>query len=198
MNAYEITCILRPDLDDEQTRALAQQVITRVETAGGEVVAHYPWSPARRRMAYPIRDFGDGFYFTATFNIESPALTEIERTLRLNDRILRFLVVQATEQMIKQSQQRMQQAEAAAKAPPTGAAPPPQAAPVVSEAAPEQAPAAGPDIAVEAAPAAASTPVDQPPVEQSALEQVPAADTASEEIPGEPVASAPAPSNTEE
>ena len=114
MNAYEITFIVRPDLDEEQTGAVVKQVTGRVESGGGEVIASYAWSPARRRMAYPIRDFGDGYYVTITFRLEAQNIRELETALRLNDRILRFLVVQATDQMIRQSQQRMQQAAAAA------------------------------------------------------------------------------------
>ena len=126
MNAYEITLIVRPDLDDEQTHAVTDQITSRLESAGGEMIAAYPWSPPRRRMAYEIRDFGDGYYFTATFRLDPPALREFENTLKLNDRVLRFLVVRATDQQIKQSQQRMRQQAAPAVSAPQG--PPEEAA----------------------------------------------------------------------
>lgn len=136
MNPYEITLIVRPDLDEEQTRATAEQVTTRLQNAGGEIIAAYAWSPARRRMAYPIRDFGDGFYFTATFKLPSPQLREFENALKLNDRILRFLIVQATDLNIRQSQQRMQQQVAAAAGPPPpppGSTPSHEPVPVLSQ-----------------------------------------------------------------
>lgn len=112
MESYEITFIVRPDLDEEQIRGVVDGVTNRVTSAGGEHIATYPWNPARRRLAYPINDFGDGFYVTTTFRFPSEGLKELERSFRLNDNLLRFLIVQATELSIQQSQQRSQQVAA--------------------------------------------------------------------------------------
>jgi small subunit ribosomal protein S6 len=141
LNAYEMTYIVRPDLDDEQTRAVIDGVASRVQTSGGEVIATVPWNPPRRRMAYPIKDFGDGFYVTTVFRIDAPALRPLENTLRLNDRILRFLLVQATETNIRQAQQRMQQASQPqpVRAPEPAAVAAPAATPATAASAPEQA-----------------------------------------------------------
>jgi small subunit ribosomal protein S6 len=157
LNAYEMTYIVRPDLDDEQTRAVIDGVASRVQTSGGEVIATVPWNPPRRRMAYPIKDFGDGFYVTTVFRIDAPALRPLENTLRLNDRILRFLLVQATETNIRQAQQRMQQA---------------------SQPQPEPQPVRAPEPAAVAAPAAtpataASAPEQAVPTSETVAEQVP-------------------------
>lgn len=113
MNAYEITYIVRPDLDEDQTRAVVDGVTGRLETAGAEIIAVIPWNPPRRRMAYPINDFGDGFYVTCVFRFEPQAINAFENALKLNDRVLRYLLIQATEQNIKQAQQRLAQQQAA-------------------------------------------------------------------------------------
>lgn len=180
MNAYEITLIVRPDLDDEQTRTASEQITGRLEAAGGEIIASYPWSPARRRMAYPIRDFGDGFYFTATFRLDPPALRELENGLKLNTNVLRFLIVQATDQMIRQSQQKMQQAAAAAAAPPPAAATPAAAPSLEAESATPPAPP-GPEPEQEAA-------VEEVLAAQEHVESIPDAETAEQEE--EPAAAA--------
>lgn len=117
MNPYEITYIVRPDLEEEQTRAAVEGVTGRLESAGAEIVAVIPWNPPRRRMAYPIKDFGDGFYVTTVFRLEPQALKPIENALKLNERILRYLLIQATDQNIKQAQQRLAQQQAGAAAP---------------------------------------------------------------------------------
>ncbi len=127
MNPYEMTFIIRPDRDEDGTRAAADSVTSRISAAGGEIIATIPWNPPRRRMAYTIRDFGDGFYVTTVFRIDPTALPAIENTLKLNDNILRFLLVQATEMNIKQAVQRLQQQQAPATPPtpqpvPAGAA----------------------------------------------------------------------------
>lgn len=182
MNAYEITFIVRPDLDEEQTRSAVAQVSSRLESTGGEIIALYPWSPARRRMAYPIRDFGDGFYTTATFRAEPSALRDFENALKLNENVLRFLVVQASEAQIRQSQQRAQQQAAAAAAPPPGAHPVPAtpAAPEPATAVPE-----GTAVASEPLPAAVQA---EPAIEAPAVESQPV-DTAARPV-AEPVATA--------
>lgn len=117
MNAYEMTFIVRPDRDEEETRAVVQTVTDRIETAGGEVVATAPWNPPRRRMAYPINEFGDGFYVTTVFRLDGQALRPIENALKLNDNVLRYLVVRASELNVQQVQQRAQQAHAAPQQP---------------------------------------------------------------------------------
>jgi small subunit ribosomal protein S6 len=117
LNAYEMTFIVRPDRDEEATRAVIQTVTGRLETIGGEVIATAPWNPPRRRMAYPINDFSDGFYVTVVFRLDGAAVRGFENTLKLNENVLRFLVVKASEANIQQVQQRAQQAYLSASQP---------------------------------------------------------------------------------
>ena len=114
MNAYEMTFIVRSDRDEDQIRSVVNTITGRIESDGGEILATIPWNPPRRRMAYPIRDFRDGFYVTTVFNLDGQALRPIESALKLNDNILRYLLVQATDTMVTQAQQRVHQAAAAA------------------------------------------------------------------------------------
>lgn len=167
MNPYEMTFIIRPDRDEDGTRAVAEAVTGRISAAGGEIIAAIPWNPPRRRMAYPIKDFGDGFYVTTVFRLDPSALRPIENALKLNENILRFLIVQATDLNIKQAQQRLQQQQAAAQAPPVQ---------------PQQAPPGAPQNTVPLAPQEASAGVAQD------IEPVPeTAPVASTEIQAEPV-----------
>jgi small subunit ribosomal protein S6 len=208
LKPYEMTYIVRPDLDEEQTRATVEQVSARITGAGGELIAALPWNPPRRRMAYTINDFGDGFYVTTVFTIDPQALRGVENALKLNDRILRFLLVQATDLNIKQAQQRLQQQAAAAAAPrpqpgpmppasgeqgtPPGAPPVPTAVPAGEAAAPaaDAAPTEA-DTTALAADAAALTEADTtapvaaasvpPPEPAPAPTPAPAATTTEEE-----------------
>jgi small subunit ribosomal protein S6 len=140
-----MTFIVRPDLDEDQARGVVDTVTGRVESAGGEILATVPWNPPRRRMAYPIRDFGDGFYITTVFKFDPQALKTVESQLRLNENVLRFLIIQATEQNVKQAQQRVQQAAARSQPTPEPAAVPDATVPGASspeaDAAPEDTPA---------------------------------------------------------
>jgi small subunit ribosomal protein S6 len=178
LESYEITYIVRPDLDEEQIRGVVDTVTSRITGAGGEIVATYPWNPPRRRLAYPIRDFGDGFYVTTTFQFPPEGLKELERAFRLNENLLRFLIVQATELSVQQSQQRSQQAaaRAAAASEPQGAGapaatPPPTSTPAPVPTAPQ----------TEAAPAIQETvptqPESVPEVAEAVAQPIPAANT---------------------
>lgn len=72
--------------------------ITGYITGGGgevaELVTTSPWG--RRRLAYPIRDYRDGFYALYTFSTEPERIDELERDLRLNNQVLRSLVTSYT------------------------------------------------------------------------------------------------------
>ncbi len=194
MNAYEMTFIVRSDRDEDQIRGVVDTITGRIESDGGEILATIPWNPPRRRMAYPIRDFRDGFYVTTVFNLDGQALRPIENALKLNDNILRYLLVQATDNMVKQAQQRVHQAAAAAAPREPVAQPEPGVAP--AEGAVLEPVLAAPEFALppEGTPAA--------PAETAAAEPiaaVPLADSSGEAIDTlpEPVAVAPGATSSE-
>lgn len=170
MNPYEMTFIVRPDLDEEQTRVAIESVTGRITSQGGEVIATYPWNPPRRRLAYPIKDFGDGYYMTTVFRFSPEGLKEFERGLRLNTAVLRFLILQATDLNITQGQQRAQQAAARAAAPPAPAGAPQAGAP--QPAAPTAPPPeTSPDAPQAGAPEPAAPTAPSPVTESTAPEQ---------------------------
>jgi len=177
LNAYEITYIIRPDLEEDQTRAALEGVTSRLQGFGAEIVAAIPWNPPRRRMAYPIRDFGDGFYVTTVFRAETAILKPLENALRLNENVLRFLLVQATDLNIRQAQQRLiQQQQAAAPRPQPATSDQPA---MSDQAATSEQPAQAEQPASEAAPIEVEAPATDQVVEpELAAETVPAPDPA--------------------
>ena len=63
----------------------------------GEIVKMEDWGP--RKLSYPIRKNSRGRYFLVDYLTEAPALVrELERTLRLNDGVLKFLTVKTSDQ----------------------------------------------------------------------------------------------------
>ena len=210
MNPYEMTFIVRPDLDDEQLRAAIDAVTGRLESVGGELIATYSWMPPRRRMAFPIRDFGDGYYVTTTFRLPTDRIGEIEGWLKLNDAVLRYLLVRATDMAIRHSQQRQHQAQQPQPQPQQASAPVAAGAPgpaAQNQPAAQHAPAAQPEAEPQPAPATSSEQETQPaPVAQEQVQTQPAepADSAAPAPAGqtgaapEPVAVAPAAETQEE
>lgn len=96
--AYEIMAVFLPELADEDLTAQLDRTGGYISSVGGtikEVLTDSPWG--RRRLAYPIRfnsqDFRDGFYAVYHFDLEPSAMVDIERELKLDTRVMRYLVV---------------------------------------------------------------------------------------------------------
>jgi len=89
---YEVTYILRPSLEetevDERANALAEDVKAR----GGELVGELE-KMGKRRLAYEIDDVREGYYVVMKFRSEADQAKVLERRMRLNDAILRALVI---------------------------------------------------------------------------------------------------------
>ncbi len=174
-----------------------------VEARGGKVIRVDHWG--RRRMAYPIGRAIDADYIVSRIEIDTTGVTALEATLRIDEKVLRHLVVRADELPVPPPPREPRQApvvaapvaeapapvaEAAAaveEAPAPEAAPPAEApaeAPATAEEAP--APAAAAPAPVEEAAAPAAAPVAEAPAEApAAVEKAPARKAA-------PVAEAPA------
>jgi small subunit ribosomal protein S6 len=95
---YELMVLLRPDLADDRLEAALERIRNTVVEQGGTITFEKrdtPWG--RRRLAYPIQKFQEAFY--VLFQLVCPPRTvrEIERELRLNEQVLRHLMVRLDE-----------------------------------------------------------------------------------------------------
>ena len=88
---YEILFILPPDLEEEEANAATERVRTSVVSRGGEVKSLEPWG--RRRLAYPIQRYHEGMYHLGRFSLGPELAIELDRTLKLNEQILRHLIL---------------------------------------------------------------------------------------------------------
>lgn len=91
MNKYELAVIVKPTLDEEALKAefeSVQEIITRF---GGTIEKIDDWG--KRRLAYEIKKFNEGFYNFITFTAESETPIEVERRMRIKENVLRYLVV---------------------------------------------------------------------------------------------------------
>lgn len=94
---YELMTIFSPEVADDSVTEQLEVVTGYVRTAGGAIYQVYqdaPWG--RRRFAYPIRhngrDVRDGFYSVIHFDLVPSQVSEVERDLKLDERVLRFLL----------------------------------------------------------------------------------------------------------
>ena len=91
MANYELVYILMPTFEDEQLGPVYETISGLVQNLKGEVSEVKPWG--RRKLAYPIKGFRDGNYVEMRFAMSPTAAAELERSLRLNESVIRYLLV---------------------------------------------------------------------------------------------------------
>ncbi len=95
MRDYELVFIVNPEIADDDIEKVSQKVSQLVANNGGEVSEVNPWG--RRRLAYPIDRHREGFYVAAKLRLNPTASSELERSLRLTEEIIRYLLVKIGE-----------------------------------------------------------------------------------------------------
>ena len=132
MRRYETIFIANPDLSEEDQNALQEKVRSIVASFKGEFVKLEDWG--LRKLSYQIRKSSRGRYFLVDYLAEAPALVrELERTLRLNDGVLKFLTVKTSDRVTSEQILALKAASQADKTIPLEerpAAPEPTPAPV--------------------------------------------------------------------
>ncbi len=91
MNDYEVTYILRPSLEETAVDERATQIGEIIKSQGGEVVAIEKLG--KKRLAYEIDDLREGTYVVMQFKSTGDASKELERQLKLQEDVLRALVI---------------------------------------------------------------------------------------------------------
>jgi len=91
MRLYEVVYILDPALLEDAVTAKLEKFHALATSRGGEVAAVDHWGV--RQFAYPIKKLGSGYYIVAQFTAASDALPEFERLLKLDEEVVRYLLV---------------------------------------------------------------------------------------------------------
>jgi small subunit ribosomal protein S6 len=136
---YEIMFIVRPDVEEAEQDKLIETFSGYVTGGGGTIKSTEKMG--RRRLAYTVKKFNDGFYVLLIVEAPAALVSELERRLRVQESVIKFITVRMDEEdkrvakikahrdaHVKRSAQPTASAEAAAPAE--------VAAPVAEEAAP--------------------------------------------------------------
>jgi small subunit ribosomal protein S6 len=95
MRPYELTFIVRPEVEGGDLDVVVDRVKNLVTGGGGQVTEVNAWG--RRQLAYPIHKITEGQYFFVRAQLPAHILTGLERDLRLTEQIVRYLIVRADE-----------------------------------------------------------------------------------------------------
>ena len=93
MREYELIYVIQPDATPEREQEIHSRADEFIEGSGSaQVLLRDDWG--KRKLAYEIRKFQKGHYFQLNFLGEGSEISELERGLRLDPDVLRFLSVQ--------------------------------------------------------------------------------------------------------
>ena len=93
---YEIMFIVRPDVEEADLDKLVEGFSANVVSGGGEVKSVEKMG--RRRLAYTVRKFNDGFYVLMNVAIAGTGVLELERRLRVSEPVIKFITVRIDEE----------------------------------------------------------------------------------------------------
>ncbi|MDE2779026.1 MAG: 30S ribosomal protein S6 [Chloroflexota bacterium] len=194
MRHYELVTILSPMLSQDQASEAWGQIDDFITNRNGDIFQEQPWGT--RRLAYPIHQgsyhFLEGNYRLIRFSTETPFNQALENYLRMDERVLRSLVVSIPDREILPDPVAARPAPAAAAARPedgAGAAAENAAAPEAASETPGEAGAEAAPAEAEATPAGAAESAEEATAPETSAEQAEAPTAEAEEA---PVAEAPA------
>jgi len=85
---YETIFIVQPDLADDDLKALSAKVQEIIVSMKGDLKKLEDWG--MRKLAYPINKFSRGRYYYLRFDGDAALIAELERRLRLDDKVIRY------------------------------------------------------------------------------------------------------------
>ncbi len=98
MNKYELVYIIDPAVEEEARKALVARFNTLITDNGGTVDKVEEWG--KRRLAYAINYKTEGYYVLVNFSSEATLPLELERNLKINDRVIRYQVIHVLERKV--------------------------------------------------------------------------------------------------
>ncbi len=88
---YETMLILHPESDEKERKRVIDLLKGLIEGFKGRVARIDEWG--KRRFAYPIQKLRDGYYVVVNYSLSPEGLKEIDRRLKLEEKVLRFQTI---------------------------------------------------------------------------------------------------------
>lgn len=93
MRSYELGVVFVPNLEEAEMTQAVDKVSGYLKADGGTVSSVNVWG--KRTLTYPIRRQREGVYVFLQAVLEARAIGELERSLKLDENVLRYLLVQS-------------------------------------------------------------------------------------------------------
>jgi small subunit ribosomal protein S6 len=96
MNNYETLFVIKPTLTEEEIAAQIAKVTEILEREGAKILAIN--NMGMRKLAYPVAKNERGVYTIIYFNAVGSVIAELERNLKFNEEVIKYLTVKYTKQ----------------------------------------------------------------------------------------------------
>ena len=91
MKLYELTFLLTPDLAEEEGKLFQNKIQSLIQ--GEDGILTDSKNPLKRKLGYPIKDKREAFVVTLNFNLAPEKLGSLEKKLKSENQILRYLIL---------------------------------------------------------------------------------------------------------
>ena len=95
MRKYETIFILQPELSEDEIKSVTAKAEDVISSYKGDCLRMDDWGI--RKLAYPIKKCARGRYYYLRFDGESALIAELERRLRLDEKVLRYQSINITD-----------------------------------------------------------------------------------------------------
>lgn len=97
MRVFEVLFIVAPNVEESDIETLVTQVSDVITNQGARIAKVDRMG--RRRLAYPIGKFTEGHYVVLTVEGTGAEIAEVERRMRVNDAIIRYITIRIDEDL---------------------------------------------------------------------------------------------------
>ncbi len=95
MRTYELLSIIKPNIDSEEFDKVCAKIEETITSLGGKVLSTDKMG--RKKLSYDIKDYRDGYFVVHNYELEPNQADKFNRQLRLNENILRIMLVETSE-----------------------------------------------------------------------------------------------------
>jgi len=101
MRRYELIFIVQQELNEEEVKAITERYLQIITAQKGTIIKTEDWG--KRRLAYDINKQSKGTYILVDFYGPGSMIREIERNLKIDDNILKFITVKTKDSFNSES-----------------------------------------------------------------------------------------------
>lgn len=103
MRRYELIFILRPGLGEEEINTVIDYTKQIILDESGIIIDLNKWG--MKKLAYPIKKEGQGYYVYCEYAGTPAAVSEIERKFRIDDAVLKYLTIKTADAITEEEAQ---------------------------------------------------------------------------------------------